>query len=167
MSAPPGIAQFLAEVRGTFYREVDRDRASSALAGSHGPGRYSRAEQSTLYLSASRAGVDAAMQAHRDAQRPRVVLAFEVAGENLLDLRVPEALALMRREAGDPIGDWQAAIARGETPGSWRARDWAEVAGAAGLIDPSRQRPGLWHLVLFKWNEPGAPTVHPLGDAPG
>jgi RES domain-containing protein len=166
MSALPGIAQFLAEVRGTFYREVDRDRAGSALAGSHGPGRYSRANQPTLYLSASRAGVDAAMQAHRDGKRPRTVLAFEVAGANLLDLRVPEALALVRREAGDPLGDWQGAVAHGETPCSWRARDWAEAAGAAGLIDPSRQRPGLWHLVLFRWNEPGAPTVHPLGDAP-
>jgi RES domain-containing protein len=164
MNAPPGIAAFLVNIRGTFYREVDRDRVGSALEGSHHPGRYSRAGQPTLYLSASRAGVEAAMLAHREGQRARTVLAFEVAGAGLLDLCSPEALALVRREAGDPLGDWQGTIARVDAPDSWRARNWIEATGAAGLIDPSRRSPGLWHLVLFRWNRPRAPTVRALVD---
>jgi hypothetical protein len=28
------------------------------------------------------------------------------------------------------------------------------------LIDPSRKAPGLWHLVLFSWNQDNAPQVH-------
>lgn len=44
-------------------------------------------------------------------------------------------------------------------PSSWRVRAQLEAVGASGLVDPSRKRPGLWHLVLFRWNEPGAPTV--------
>jgi pentose-5-phosphate-3-epimerase len=36
-------------------------------------------------------------------------------------------------------------------------------AGANGLIDPSRKRPGLWHLVLFRWNEANGPKVRVIG----
>lgn len=31
-----------------------------------------------------------------------------------------------------------------------------------GLIDPSRKRPGLWHLTLFDWNRATKPSVRPL-----
>ena len=41
----------------------------------------------------------------------------------------------------------------------FRAGDWIEAQGADGLIDPSRKAPGLWHLVLFRWNVAGAPVV--------
>lgn len=33
--------------------------------------------------------------------------------------------------------------------------------GARGLIDPSRKRPGLCHLVLFGWNRHGEAVVSP------
>jgi len=166
VSVMPGIAPLLAEVRGNFYREVDRDRANTALAGSHRPARYSRADQPTLYLSSSPSGVDAAMQAHRHGERPRIVLTFGLGAASVFDLREAEALAMVRREAGDPLGDWQRALAHSETPSSWRARDWIEASGAVGLIDPSRRAAGLWHLVLFRWNEAGAPTIHALNALP-
>ena len=151
----------LTDIEGTFYREVDREKWAQALAGSRGPGRYSREGQPTLYLSASRAGVEAAMQAHRAGKPAGTVLAFDVRAHGVFDLRLPEALSTVRREAGDPLSDWQTALARGDVPGSWRARDWIEATGAKGLIDPSRRAPGLWHLVLFRWNSPGAATVTP------
>ena len=164
MSAAPGIAAFLAEVHGTFFREVDRDRVEDALAGSRRPGRYSRGDQPTLYLSASRAGVEAAMTAYRNGQGQRAVLPFEVRAAGLFDLRRPEALARVRAGFGDPLADWRRTLDQGATPASWLARDWIEGMGAVGLIDPSRHAPGLWHLVLFRWNRPGAPTVSPVGE---
>ncbi|WP_368074223.1 hypothetical protein [Curtobacterium sp. SGAir0471] len=42
-------------------------------------------------------------------------------------------------------------------PTSWLVRDRLVALGADGLIDPSRKRPGLWHLVLFRWNTADVP----------
>lgn len=164
MTERPGIASFLRAARGVFIREIAQDRVTEALAGSHAPGRYSRANQPTLYLSASRSGVEAAMRAHRERRPQGAMLRFEVDAKDVFDLRKPEALARVRAECGDPLGDWQLALSRGETPASWRTRDWLESVGAAGLIDPSRQAPGLWHLVLFRWNQPGEPQVSLVSD---
>jgi RES domain-containing protein len=147
-------------VAGTFYRAVAPAHAAAALSGSHRAGRYSRPGQPTLYLSASRAGVDAAMRAHTTATDPaKVVLTLRVEADALFDLRDAEAVERVRRAAGAPFGDWQQDLADGREPSSWRARDWIAAQGAQGLIDPSRQAPGLWHLVLFHWNVTGAPQV--------
>ncbi|MFM2475581.1 RES domain-containing protein, partial [Burkholderia cenocepacia] len=59
----------------------------------------------------------------------------------------------------DATAPWQAVVEAGGMPSSWRVRDALVAAGASGLIDPSRQSPGLWHLVLFAWNAPGAPSA--------
>lgn len=146
-------------VRGTLFRAVAADHQDAALAGSVRPGRYSRGDQPTLYLSASRAGATAAVAAHPFPRNERVVLAFDVAADAIVDLRDPLVLAEVRRAAGDPFAPWQPFVARGEPAPSWLARDWIERGGALGLIDPSRRMPGLWHLVLFGWNAPGLPSV--------
>ncbi len=90
-------------VSGVFYRAVDPLHAADALSGSCGDGRYSRRGQPTLYLSASREGVEAAMAAHRAAdERERVVLPFRVEANRVADLRDPDTLARIREAAGDP-----------------------------------------------------------------
>ena len=149
----------VATVTGRFFRAVAADLSGHALAGSSRAGRYSRPGQPTLYQSASAAGVGAAMIAHQTAGERRRVLAFDVEAANVFDLRASQALEQVRREAGDPFADWQAVVAAGGEPSSWRACDWIEGTGAKGLIDPSRKAPGLWHLVLFGWNAAGGPSV--------
>ncbi|GAB2527932.1 RES family NAD+ phosphorylase [Paramicrobacterium agarici] len=139
-------------VRGTFYRAVDPAHRDAALAGSRSPGRYSRADEPTLYLSSSREGVAAAMIAHADQRAPALeVLAFEVDVEAIVDLRDASAAASIGVDLVDAAAPWQPDVAEGRTPPSWHVRDALIAAGARGLIDPSRQRPGLWHLVLFEW----------------
>ena len=151
---------FLCAVSGTFYRAIDPRYAEAALLGSHKAGRYSRPDQPTLYLSASLAGVEAAMIAHQsERDHLRSVLSLQVDGANIFDLRKADALIEARNKAGDPFADWQSDVARGCDPSSWRVREWIEAQGAYGLIDPSRKAPGLWHLVLFRWNAGDAPTV--------
>ena len=158
----PGNA-LLCDVSGTFFRAVAHDRVAAALAGSHGAGRYAAPHQPTLYLSASREGVAAAMVAHGGlSDDTRTVRAFRVEARAIFDLRDDAALARVRGEACEPFGPWQQQAASGSEPPSWRARKWIEAQGANGLIDPSRQVPGLWHLVLFRWNMPGAPRVEPI-----
>src|SRR4051794_25484011 len=81
-------------VRGRFYREVDAARSRTALAGSQAPGRYSRATQPTLYLSASLEGVAAAMVARSgSATMPRAVVSFNVAAGKIFDLRRTDRLS--------------------------------------------------------------------------
>lgn len=99
------------------------------------------------------------METHSGPDERRRVLTFDVNAEDVFDLRMPDALAEVRRIAGEPFGEWQSIAAAAGEPASWRARDWIESIGAKGLIDPSRKEPGLWHLVLFNWNLAGAPTV--------
>jgi RES domain-containing protein len=158
----PGTG-FLRDVSGTFFRAVARDHIASALAGSHGASRYAAPHQPTLYLSVSPEGVAGAMLAHGGmADGRRTMLAFHVEAQAIFDLRDAAALARARAEAGEPFGPWQQQFADGNEPPSWRVRNWIEAQGANGLIDPSRQMPGLWHLVLFRWNVPRAPRVEPI-----
>ena len=147
-------------VAGTFYRAVDPAHRSSALAGSRSAGRYSPPDVPTLYLSASRDGVAAAMIAHTGARVPELdVLGFEVDADRIVDLRAQDALRSIGIDPADAAADWQETVAAGGSPPSWRLRAALEPLGAHGLIDPSRKRPGLWHLTLFRWNCPGAPSV--------
>lgn len=150
-------------VRGTFYRAVDPAFADHALSGSRSAGRYSPPGSPALYLSASPEGVAAAMIAHRDGRSAQLsVLAFEVEAARIVDLRDHSELALLGIDPADAAADWQSDAATGRTPPSWKAREALRARGAQGLIDPSRRRPGLWHLTLFAWNAPAAPTVRPL-----
>lgn len=87
------------------------------------------------------------------------VLPFNVEAENIADLRDVESMSALGINVDDAFSDWQAALADGQTPSSWAVREALEIAGATGLIDPSRKRPGLWHLTLFAWNHDGAPSV--------
>ena len=152
----------LCSISGSFFRTVDPRYKDGALSGSRAPGRYSRGNQKTLYLSASRAGTEAAMIAHQNCEtRPQCTLRFHVQAENIFDLRDEQALHDVRVAAGDPFVNWQEVVAKGQEPLSWRVRDWVEAQGAMGLIDPSRRAPGLWHLVLFQWRVLGSAIVSP------
>ncbi|BDZ48500.1 hypothetical protein GCM10025867_07410 [Frondihabitans sucicola] len=147
-------------VRGTFSRGVDPAYRESALAGSRSAGRFSPPGVPTLYLSSSAEGVAAAMIAHVDPSAPpREVLEFEVDAPGIADLRDRSRMAALGIDVEAAAAPWQADVAAGRTPPSWRVRDALVELGAFGLIDPSRQRPGLWHLTLFAWNAEGEPTV--------
>lgn len=134
----------------------------TAIDGSRLPGRYSAAGQPTLYLSSSPAGVAAAMVAHSGARANLALLAFNVQAESVFDLRDPVALRAAGVDLQDAVASWQDVVATGGRPRSWDVRRRLEDVGAEGLIDPSRTRPGLWHLVLFQWNTPTTARVEPL-----
>ncbi|WIE75186.1 RES domain-containing protein [Curtobacterium sp. MCSS17_007] len=152
---------FAPEVRGTFFRAVDPRFRASALAGSRSAGRYSRADEPTLYLSSSVEGVEAALMAHPGTRATApVIVEVDVTAPRIVDLREPVARSAAGVDLEDATAPWQQVVADGGAPASWLVRDRLVALGADGLIDPSRKRPGLWHLVLFRWNTDGAPQVH-------
>lgn len=151
------------DIAGTFFRAVLPQHSGAALEGSHGPGRYNRAQQPTLYMSSSEEGVAAAMIKHtRPGDPERMLVRLRVHASSILDLRDAARCRALGIEPDEAFGDWQAALAAEKVPDSWLVRDKAEALGANGLIDPSRKNPGLWHLTLFRWNEPGAATVEAI-----
>ncbi len=139
---------------GTCYRAVDPRYRSAALAGSRAAGRFSPPGAPALYLSSSPEGVATAMIAHRSARSAELdVLGFRVAATRIVDLRDHALLAGLDIDPADAAAPWQEIVADGGTPPSWQVRDRLVELGAHGLIDPSRKRPGLWHLTLFEWDD--------------
>lgn len=151
---------FAPVVSGTFYRAIDPQFRGTAIAGSRSAGRYSRPNQPTLYLSSSVEGVEAAMIAHKDDRAEELeIIELKVEASRIVDLRDVAALATLGITQAEAAAPWQEAARSGRTPPSWIVRDRLVALGANGLIDPSRKRPGLWHLVLFRWNLTDAPVV--------
>lgn len=147
-------------VTGRCFRAVDPVHRAEALAGSRVHGRYSRAHEPTLYLNSSPEGVAAAMLAYGDARRRApIIVEVDVDARGIVDLRDRRALTAAGLDPADAAAPWQPAVEAGVEPPSWGVRDRLLELGAHGLIDPSRQQPGLWHLTLFAWNTPGAPRV--------
>ncbi|KZE24117.1 RES family NAD+ phosphorylase [Cronobacter sakazakii] len=147
------ITPFYTRIEGVFYRAIDPAYRDFALSGSRTPGRYSRGDQPTLYLSSSPQGVEAAMQAHRDARASLEIINVSVVAEKIFDLRNTDAVIAAGIDINDAIAPWQETVKAGGIPSSWQVRARLESLGMNGLIDPSRKAPGLWHLVLFSWNE--------------
>ena len=95
----------------------------------------------------------------RSSDLARVMLRYTVDPCELFDLRGSHAKDIYEM-ARQP---WQTAMRDGGEPPPWQAADRLRALGFVGLIDPSRRRPGLWHITLFRWNEPDAPTVQQIG----
>ena len=84
---------FMLAARGTFFRAVDPRLREFALAGSRSAGCYSRAYDSTHYLSSSVDGVRAATVAHNDARPDSLdIVAINVEASGIVDLRDVSAL---------------------------------------------------------------------------
>ena len=147
------ITPFYTRIEGVFYRAIDPAYRDFALSGSRTPGRYSRDDQPSLYLSSSPQGVEAAMQAHRDNRASLEIINVSVVAEKIFDLCNTDALLAAGIDINDAIAPWQETVKAGGIPPSWQVRARLESRGMNGLIDPSRKAPGLWHLVLFSWNE--------------
>ncbi|WP_439650025.1 RES family NAD+ phosphorylase [Gymnodinialimonas mytili] len=147
------------ELSGYFVRIELADANGRALQKGQPdrpPARFNRRGENALYLSPDAESAHVAIGGDvKSDDPPRVLARYKITRCKLIDLRSKDAAKLYEL-AKCP---WRSALQRGEDPSSWTAADVVKASGAVGLIDPSRRRPGLWHLTLFRWNEPGAPNV--------
>ncbi|NQX22927.1 RES domain-containing protein [Curtobacterium sp. VKM Ac-2852] len=103
------------------------------------------------------------MIAHNDVQPEAVdIVAIDVEASGIVDLRDVSAVKAVGIDLGDALSPWRTIPETGRTPRSSTVRDRLIEVGADGLIDPSRKSPGLWHLVLFRWNVADAPSARLL-----
>ena len=122
--------------------------------------RFNRPAQDALYLSPDEEAARVAIGEYvKSEDATRVLVRYHVSSCKLLDLRLEENAALYARAAHP----WQSALKKDQEPISWGVADDIRNSGVIGLIDPSRRRPGLWHITLFDWNAVGAPTVEQIG----
>ncbi|MEP3244548.1 MAG: RES family NAD+ phosphorylase [Sneathiella sp.] len=153
----------LRSISGIFVKIVFADEVDIVLEKGHAhrpPARFNRPGQDALYLSPNEESARVAIGEYVKAGDPdRVLVTYEVTACELFDLRHPEAEGIYARASKS----WRPVLAAGEEPASWGAADDIRQQGHAGLIDPSRRRPGLWHITLLRWNEVGAPEVRLLG----
>ncbi|MGI9506064.1 MAG: RES family NAD+ phosphorylase [Geminicoccaceae bacterium] len=157
-------AGMLTEIGGTFVKIAwanDPDIHLRRGLPDRPAARFNRVGQDALYLSPDEESARVAIGQYvavGDAQR--VLLTYEVEPCSLMDLRDPK-LSDIYELARKP---WRHAVRTGRAPSSWHAADRVRGDGHVGLIDPSRRRPGLWHITLFRWNEPGAPNVYRISE---
>jgi len=147
---------------GRFYRIIFADNLGRVLDGVLSPeGRFHHDGERTTYMSPSPEAAAVAVNIYlKPDDPPRVIVPLQLTDAMVLDFRTPETekqLGLKWRETAVP---WAEQRAAGLPATSWRASDAARASGADGMIYPSRTLPSRWwHLVLFRWNTEGAPTL--------
>jgi RES domain-containing protein len=137
--------------------------AGAARAG----GRWNAPGQATLYLSDSHATAIAEYQ--QDLPRPGTLTAYDVDAQDILDftdLAVRQAVGVDEPFLRQPWKHMRDVMH--QRPSCWDFVATVATGGWSGLHVPSVQAPGT-NLVLWRWNEVGAPVVQhidPLGDLP-
>lgn len=146
---------------GRFWRIVSprwsHDPLSGEGAARHG-GRWNAPGQRALYLSLE---IETAFAEYQQelGTRPGTFIAYDVTAARIVDLRQDAGRREARLVEADMAAPWKhIAWVQKREPASWTAA--LALAGRAdGAIVPSIQREGGSNLVLWRWNEPGAPTV--------
>ena len=158
---------YLTTIRGSFFRSIVAERQGALLTKprSSDVGRYHGPGQHALYMTpkAEWARLVADWYGKRDGY-VRVLFPLMLDEAQVLDLGDVAACA---RLGIDPVRanlSWRGALKVGERPPSWEVADTVRSYGADGLSDRSRMFPGAWHVTLFRWNEPGAPSVEVVGE---
>lgn len=165
MTSSPSVR--LTPISGTFWRIVWQDRLHTVLDGVLSPeGRLHHSGQKALYISPTPNWAAMAVDAYiRTDDPPRLLVELEVTEAKVVDLRdadICHAIGVTVGTAGVP---WQPERQQGKPATSWQASDAVRRTGADGLIYPARSYPDRWHVVLHRWNEPGAARVADAGRA--
>ncbi|MEX0349244.1 MAG: RES family NAD+ phosphorylase [Paracoccaceae bacterium] len=155
------------EIRGRFFRAVPESRLDQPLAAPspESAGRYHRPGQPALYMSPQIEWARIAVSGYmREDGLPRSIVPLTVCGALVLDQRNAEACSAAGIDRDSSNLPWRKPLADGATPPSWANSDIARSLPCDGIIDRSRHIRDGWHLILFRWNEPGSPQVEVAGD---
>jgi len=117
-----------------------------------------------MYLSETPEGCHVAMAYYSNPDDPvRLLYALALNNARLLDLRNAAQCARFGIDASNANNRWQNERADGLPASTWVISDAARLAGADGMLSPSRSRPELTHLTLFRWNLPDGPALSVTG----
>ena len=162
MILPPA---HIVPVNGRFWRAGFTGREDQLLAPASAPnGRWHHGGQRALYLSGTAEGCQVALRVYVRPDDPeRTIHPFHVQATRIADLRNPVTRDLLQVTLTDIHAFWADLLAEGSLSPTWTLADRLRDSGLDGLLTPSRSRPDLTHLTLFRWNCPEGPTVEGAG----
>lgn len=161
------IPHIFRAISGRFYRAVLVERIDNVLdpPSPKSAGRYHRHGQPALYMSPEPEWAIRAISGYmREDGKARVLVPVMVNEAYVLDQHDQTLCDRLGIDRSRSDTSWRTALEAGGEPPSWQTSDIARAAGADGLIDPSRNIPGGWHLDLFRWNDLGGPRVEVAGN---
>lgn len=155
------LAQYIQPLSGLFWRSAFlRDEAHLIEPANAPIGRWHHGGQKALYLSETPEGCRVATKAYRrDDDPPRGIFPIEVENAQLVDLRRPNVRKLLGASLSDLHVFWADISLRGDWPVTWSIGDQIRNSEATGILTPSRSRPDLTHLTLFRWNDGIGPKI--------
>lgn len=155
------------ERSGTFYRIVFEADQDQVLAGARHPeGRFHHGGLPALYLSCRADWAAKAIETYRQPGDPRrLAVPLQVERAKIVDLRRADHCAQLSIQKLDAAVPWRPQRQRGQPADSWRPADIVRSSQADGMVYPARSAPERWHLVLFRWNALGGPTITAAGAA--
>ncbi|WP_299926412.1 RES family NAD+ phosphorylase [uncultured Pelagimonas sp.] len=151
---------------GRFWRSAFSGQEDTLLAPAQSPnGRWHQDGQKALYLSETPEGCRVALRVYvKDGDPARKIYPIQITHARLVDLRDPKVREAFDTRLSDLHVFWSDLMASGDPVPTWNLSDRLRKIGADGILTPSRSRPDLTHLTLFRWNIAGGPTVQQLGD---
>lgn len=155
-------------IAGTFFRIMFEHDGNRVTQGAASPfGRYHHDDEPALYVSSRPDWAWKAVESYVRAGDPaRNVWQLEISAAQVVDIRDKKICGQLGILPSDADKLWQSQIASGQRPSTWNVSDRVRQAGADGLVYTARSVPSRWHLVLFRWNGHGGPTVSISGERP-
>ena len=152
-------------VSGRFYRIIyarDLGRVLDPVPSIEG--RFHHAGQSALYMSPQAKTAGLAIDSYVQPGDPeRLIVPLLLSAADILDFRIPETNRDLGLSGKETCANWRQQRSADQPAESWKASDAARDLGANGMIYPSRKYRPLWHIVLFRWNQPDAPALREDG----
>lgn len=156
-----GPARHTVCINGRFWRAGFSGRESGLLSPAGAPhGRWHHNGQNALYLSQTPEGCQVALRVYvRPDDPPRAIFPFAVTNARVADLRQPDTRRVWGVSLNDIHAFWADLHADGQQSPTWTLSDRLRAAGIDGLLTPSRSRPDLTHLTVFRWNDDSGPRI--------
>lgn len=127
-------------------------------------GRFHHSGQAALHGSPTpQAAAHAVAPYLRPGDPARLVYPLALTAAHLADLRNAATLAALGLQGHEASVPWLPERTAGRPATTWTASDAVRAAGFDGLIYTARSAPDRWHVVLFRWNLPGAANLVPDG----
>ena len=154
-------APYVEVISGKFYRMKFKSEAAEILQPAKSPeGRWHHSGQKALYLSETTEGTYIASRMYiRDDDPEREIYPLAITDARVLSLRNDTACRHYEIDASQKHCMWHELRAIGKPSPTWSISDAVRHLGFDGFLCPSRSRPDLTHLTLFRWNTEGAPIV--------
>ncbi len=95
-------------------------------------------------------------------QHPALIIQIELGGASLADLTAADVMSQWKIAPDIHRCNWRDDLGKGRNPKTYDIRERLLAQGFDGVIYPSTMSPGGSCVVLWRWNEPDAPSLRAI-----